>query len=90
MAAFSVNLMSDKLSPLAITIVSGLTIYLDGTKIYHQPVHGLSFLNIFGIVSNLVLLLPFIGLIISSKKRFYPFIHESIVHEIQVAEAVCK
>ena len=70
MAAFSVNLTTDKLSPLAITIVAGLTVYLDTTKIYPQPIHGLSYLNIFCIASNIVLLLPFIGIIISSKKRW--------------------
>ena len=70
MAAISVNLTTDKLSPLAITIVAGLTVYLDTTKIYPQPIHGLSYLNIFCIASNLVLILPFIGVIISSKKRW--------------------
>ena len=70
MAAISVNLTTDKLSPLAITIVAGLTVYLDTTKIYPQPIHGLSYLNIFCIASNIVLLLPFIGIIISSKKRW--------------------
>ena len=69
MAALSVNLRSDKLSLLAITIVSGLAVYLDASKIYPQPIHGLSYLNRFCITSNLVLLLPFIGVIISSKKR---------------------
>ena len=69
MAGISVNLRSDKLSPLAITIVSGLAVYLDATKIYPQPIHGLSYLNRFCIASCLVLLLPFVGLIISSKKR---------------------
>ena len=69
MAALSVNLRTDKLSPLAITIVSGLAVYLDATKIYPQPIHGLSYLNRFCIASCLVLLLPFVGLIISSKKR---------------------
>ena len=89
MAALSVNLKSDKLSPLANSIVAAQAIYLDAIKIYPQPIHGLSFLNIFCIVSNLVLLLTFIGLIISSKKRYCPFFHESILHKIQVAEAVC-
>ena len=70
MAAISVNLTTDKLSPMAITIVAGLTVYLDATKIYPQPIHGLSYLNIFCIASNLVLLLPFIGVIVSSKKRW--------------------
>ena len=70
MAAISVNLTTDKLSPLAITIVAGLTVYMDTTKIYPQPIHGLSYLNMFCIASNLVLLLPFIGIIISSKKRW--------------------
>jgi len=70
MAALSVNLRTDKLSPLAITIVSGLAVYLDATKIYPQPIHGLSYLNRFCIASCLVLLLPFVGLIISSKKRW--------------------
>ena len=70
MAAISVNLTTDKLSPLAITIVAGLTVYMDTTKIYPQPIHGLSYLNIFCIASNIVLLLPFIGIIISSKKRW--------------------
>ena len=70
MAAISVNLTTDKLSPMAITIVAGLTVYLDATKIYPQPIHGLSYLNIFCIASNMVLLLPFIGIIISSKKRW--------------------
>ena len=69
MAALSVNLRTDKLSPLAITIVSGLAVYLDATKIYPQPIHGLSYLNMFCMASNLVLLLPFIGLMISSRKR---------------------
>ena len=70
MAAISVNLTTDKLSPLAITIVAGLTVYLDTTKIYPQPIHGLSYLNMLCIASNLVLILPFFGVIISSKKRW--------------------
>ena len=89
MAALSVNLKSDKLSPLANSIVAAQAIYLDAIKIYPQPIHGLSFLNIFCIVSILVIRLTFIGLIISSKKRYCPFFHESILHKIQVAEAVC-
>ena len=68
MAAISVNLTMDKLCPLAITIVAGLTVYLDTTKMYLQPIHGLSYLNIFCIASNLVLLLSFLGVIISSMK----------------------
>ena len=69
MAALSVNLRSDKLSPIAITIVSGLAVYLDATKIYPKPIHGMSYLNRFCIASSLVLLLPFIGVIISSRRR---------------------
>ena len=70
MATISVNLRSDKISPLAITIVSGLTHYLKSSLRLSQPIVGLSYINIFMIVNSLVLLLPFAGTIWSSKLRW--------------------
>ena len=69
MAAFSVNLKLDKLSPLAVTVVSGLTVYLDCINLYPKPIEGLSYLNGFHIVSNIVLLPPIFGNILSSYLR---------------------
>ena len=71
MAAFSVNLKLDKLSPLAVTVVSGLTVYLDCINLYPKPIEGLSYLNGFHIVSNIVLLhlIPIFGNIRSSYLR---------------------
>ena len=68
MAAFSLNLKLDKLSPLAVTVVSGLTVYLDCINLY---LCYLSYLNGFHIVSNIVLLhlIPIFGNIRSSYLR---------------------
>ena len=68
MAAFSVNLKLDKLSPLAVTVVSGLTVYLDCINLY---LCYMSYLNGFHIVSNIVLLhlIPIFGNIRSSYLR---------------------
>ena len=70
MATISVNLRSDKISPLVITIVSGLTLYLKSSLRLPQPIVGLSYINILMIASSLVLFLHFVGTIWSSKLRW--------------------
>ena len=67
MASFN-DKLSDKLSPLAV-VVSRLTVYLDCINLYPKPIEGLSYLNGFHIVSNIVLLPPIFGNILSSYLR---------------------